>query len=121
MKKPIELKISEILKSRREQKRFSLHSVHQETKISLAYLEAMEAGQWDHFPAEVYLLGFLRKYALYLGLNPEDMIQIYKKERQAVISLKEEETKGRIEVAKKNESVSLIRGAVLVLFIMTFG
>ena len=52
-------KVHGILKSQREQKRFSLQSVHQETKISTAYLEALETGRWDVFPAEVYLLGFL--------------------------------------------------------------
>lgn len=71
---------NEILKSRREQRRISLETVQKETRISLSYLEAMESGRWEIFPAEVYLLGFLRKYASYLGLNAEEVVGLYRKQ-----------------------------------------
>lgn len=85
----------EILKSRREQRRISLATVQKETRISLSYLDAMESGRWEIFPAEVYLLGFLRKYASYLGLNPEEVVGLYRKQKEesraAEISRKESE------------------------------
>lgn len=74
-------KLQDILRSTREKRRFSLLTVHQETRISVAYLEAMESGRWEVFPAEVYLTGFLRKYASYLGLNPDEMLALYRQER----------------------------------------
>jgi transcriptional regulator with XRE-family HTH domain len=74
-------KLQDLLKSTREKKRFSLLTVHQETRISVAYLEAMESGRWEVFPAEVYRTGFLRKYAAYLGLNPDQAFEMYRKEQ----------------------------------------
>ena len=73
-------KVNEILKSKREERKVSLSTVHQETRISVRYLEALESGEWNIFPAEIYLHGFMRKYASYLGLNQEEIFLLFKKE-----------------------------------------
>lgn len=114
-------KVNEILKSRREQKRLSIHMIHQETKISIVYLEALESGQWNIFPAEVYLLGFLRKYSNYLGLDPEEMVQCYKKEIDVIRIQEQEKEKKETEVKKQLETKSLIKGFVLLCVIIFFG
>ncbi len=116
----IESPLHKILKSHREQKRFSLHSIHQETRIPVIYLEAMEAGNWKAFPAEVYLLGFLQKYAKYLGLDPKEMVQIYRREQEAQNMATQEEVKKVEQVAHREQSNTFVKGlvfAVLVLFV----
>lgn len=113
-------KVNEILKSRRLQKGISLHLIHQETKISLTYLEALESGQWDVFPAEVYLTGFLRKYSAHLGLDPAEMAKCYQDEMNVVRAKVEEEKKKEIEVKKQLESRSLVKGFVLLCVIGFF-
>lgn len=72
--------VCEILKFERGRKRLSLSAIHQETRITVHYLESLEAGDWKAFPAEVYLVGFMRKYAQYLGLNPDQIEQSYREE-----------------------------------------
>lgn len=52
------------------------------TKIRLRYLEALEAGNFETIPGEVYTKGFLRAYAEYLGLDGTAMVERYKSERQ---------------------------------------
>ncbi len=113
-------KVNELLKYKRQQNRFSLQAVHQETRISMIYLEALEAGRWEVFPAEVYLIGFLRKYASYLGLDAEEMARLYKSELAVVREKVVEDAKKEAVYKQVEESQSLYRGVVLSLFIMVF-
>ncbi|MBI4301934.1 MAG: helix-turn-helix domain-containing protein [Chloroflexi bacterium] len=63
--------LGEILKEARQRQGLSLDEVSEATKIRLSYLEAIEAEDYDRLPAPVYVRGFLRSYALFLGLDPE--------------------------------------------------
>src|SRR5689334_21652297 len=108
-----EIRLNELLKMRREQRHVSLHSIHQETRIPVQYLEGMENGQWQVFPAEVYLLGFLRKYAVFLGLNPEEVVELYKKEQRVVLAQKEEEDKKRRERKTEDDQSVVMKGVLL--------
>lgn len=50
----------------------SLAEVERDIRINRAYLEALEAGRFDTLPAPVYARGFMRSYARYLGIDPEE-------------------------------------------------
>ena len=52
-------------------------AVH-ETNISRNYLEALEGELFDEFPAEAYLVGFLKNYADFLGLDADKMVGQFK-------------------------------------------
>ncbi len=69
----------EILQQARQLKGVDISKIAVETNITVRYLEALEAEHKDVFPGEPYLLGFLRNYAEYLGLNADDVISVYKK------------------------------------------
>ena len=49
-----------------------------ETKIAKKYLIAIENEDFDVFPGETYLIGFIRNYAQFLGLDPDEMVIKYK-------------------------------------------
>ena len=70
--------IGDRLKSAREAKKLSVRDVARETNISPAYIEALETEDFDHFPGETYIVGFLRNYAEYLKLDADEIIQSYK-------------------------------------------
>jgi cytoskeletal protein RodZ len=55
----------------------SLRDIADRTKISLRYLEAMEADRFDLLPAPIFAKGFLREYARYVGLSPDDVVNHY--------------------------------------------
>jgi cytoskeleton protein RodZ len=65
--------------------------VSRETNITRRYLEALEREDFSVFPGEPYLLGFLRNYCDYLGLNANEIISAYKnlKIQETPIPLKE--------------------------------
>lgn len=65
----------------RERKGVDLYRAERDTKIRARYLAALERGEYRELPGAVYTKGFLRNYALYLGLDPEDVIRQWKRER----------------------------------------
>ena len=114
-------KLNEILKQNRDRKRASLQMAHQDTRISVQYLQALEAGEYEKFPAEVYCLGFLRKYAVYLGLNPDEMVAMYKKEQDAQKEIVQEEEKKQESTDKQEKSNELVKVASLILLLVVCG
>lgn len=73
-------KLGEVLRSAREAKGVDLTRVERDTKIRVRYLSALETGTYRDLPGAVYTKGFLRNYGLYLGLDPEYLIDLYRLE-----------------------------------------
>jgi len=73
--------LGEILKSTRKKKELTLEQAEEETKVRVRYLEALEENRSEVLPASVYTIGFLAKYADFLGLNKEDLIKQFAEER----------------------------------------
>lgn len=69
--------IGMLLREARLQKGVTLEAVQEETKIRRRYLEALEAGERTAFPGEVYLKGFLKSYARFLGLPGDELVARY--------------------------------------------
>ncbi len=70
--------IGEKLKSARETKKLSIKDVVRDTNITPLYITALEEEDFDKFPSETYLIGFLRSYSEYLKLDSEEIIQSYR-------------------------------------------
>lgn len=80
--------IGQILKKSRLQKGITLDKAEEETQIRKKHLEALEADKYDDFSAEVYKVGFLKKYAAYLGLDNQTILDYYKKEHEIIASIR---------------------------------
>lgn len=65
----------EILRETRTERRITLADVEQDIRINRTYLEALENARFDLLPAPVYARGFMRSYARYLGLDPEEAVR----------------------------------------------
>lgn len=70
--------IGEKLRSVREQKKLTIREVAKDTNIAPRYIEALENEEFDRFPGETYIMGFLRSYSEYLKIDADDVIQSYK-------------------------------------------
>ena len=66
-----------ILREKRESKDLSIEQVSREAAITVQYLNGLENEKDEIFPGEPYLVGFLKNYAEYLGLNSDDLIRLY--------------------------------------------
>lgn len=69
------------LAAARERKGVDLTRAERDTKIRARYLSALERGDYRDLPGTVYTKGFLRNYATYLGLDAEDVIRQWRRER----------------------------------------
>jgi cytoskeletal protein RodZ len=65
------------LRRQREMREIHLHEIADRTKISLRYLQAMEQDRFELLPAPVFARGFLREYAKYVGLSPDEVVNYY--------------------------------------------
>ena len=65
------------LRRQREMREIHLHEIAERTKISLRYLQAMEQDRFELLPAPVFARGFLREYAKYVGLSPDEVVNFY--------------------------------------------
>jgi cytoskeleton protein RodZ len=65
--------IGETLRRERTKRGLDLKTVSNELKISLKFLEAIEADAFDKLPGGMFTKSFVRQYARYLGLDEDDM------------------------------------------------
>jgi cytoskeletal protein RodZ len=68
--------IGNFLRERREARGISLIEVEKDVKIRKKYLQALEEGNIDLIPGKTYLIGYLRNYSKYLGVDEENIDQI---------------------------------------------
>ena len=72
---------AERLLAARERKGVDLYRAERDTKIRARYLGALERGEYRELPGSVYTKGFLRNYALYLGLDPDEILVQWRREK----------------------------------------
>src|SRR5262245_8048857 len=63
------------LRDARERKGVSLRQIANQTKISVAALEALERNDISRLPGGIFSRAFVRSYAIEVGLDPETTIQ----------------------------------------------
>ena len=66
------------LKARRESQKLSLNQVAKETRIREAILRAIEEDKYEDLP-QLYIKSFLSAYAVCLGLDLNEVIQLHQK------------------------------------------
>lgn len=105
------------LRRQREMREIDLREIAERTKISLRYLKAMEQDRFDVLPAPVFAKGFLREYAKYVGLDPDEAVNFYLAARQGE---DDGEDAPEVEVApvRSRELASRSRTAVVVLLVV---
>lgn len=70
--------IGETLRAARREKGLSLSDAAEATRIRARYLGALEDDEFEALGEDVYVRGFLRNYARYLGLEPEPLLSEYR-------------------------------------------
>ncbi|HEX4305245.1 MAG TPA: helix-turn-helix domain-containing protein [Solirubrobacterales bacterium] len=73
--------IGDTLSAARTRRAVDLDEVHAATGIRPRYLQAIEQEDWDALPEEFYARSFIRKYARFLGVDPDPLVAEYKRQR----------------------------------------
>ncbi|MBI5394337.1 MAG: helix-turn-helix domain-containing protein [Verrucomicrobia bacterium] len=69
--------IGQQLRAARERKKITLEAAAQATKIKGEHLSALEANQFDDIEAPVYVKGFIKIYARFLGIEEKPLVEAY--------------------------------------------
>ena len=104
----------------RESRGLSLSDVSEQVRIRSVYLAAIEEENWKSIGAAVYVRGFLRTYARFLGLDPEAVVAEFNGQIQAETPAPEYVPlrSDRTERSSKPGSLLLwVAGAVAVLLV----
>ncbi|MDX8403472.1 MAG: helix-turn-helix domain-containing protein [Mariprofundaceae bacterium] len=67
--------LANCLKNRRESQNLTLEEIAISLKLRTVYLKALESGNWDDMPGEVYAIAFLKQYAAFLDLDISESIE----------------------------------------------
>lgn len=78
---------SYLLQTARLNRELTLDEISKKTKIPLHYLQAFESEKVANFSAEPYCSLMLREYASFLGLNPNEVVSIFRRDYAQKVSL----------------------------------
>lgn len=74
--------IGETLRVTRTQQRLSLAEAAAEIRVREPYLAALEEERFGKLGGDVYVRAFLRGYSEYLGLDPDQVVEAYRREHE---------------------------------------
>jgi cytoskeletal protein RodZ len=69
--------IGEKLRLARETRGIALRDISEQTRISMRYLEAIEADDYRRLPGGIFNRSFIRAYAKYIGYDQQDALEEY--------------------------------------------
>ena len=69
--------LGEELRRERVRRNLTFKDVEQVLHIKTTYLEAIEDGNYDIIPGQVYVKGFIRNYGNYLDLDGDRLVKAY--------------------------------------------
>lgn len=82
-----------LLLAQRETLELSLQHVADELNLTMHYVRALESDSYDKLPGDVFVKGYIRSYARLLGLDPGQMLDIYRDFTTHKLARKEEAIK----------------------------
>lgn len=77
--------IGEILAGARSKQGISPKDVEKNIKIRAKYITALERDEFDTIPGHAYVIGFIKTYADFLGLDGSQLVEKYKEDHQEEI------------------------------------
>ncbi len=121
--------IGNILRTERETQGRTLTEVSKAVYIKTKYLSALEEENFAAIPGEVYVKGFIRSYASYLGMDGEELVAQYDGPSESVLLQKEapaavtESVKGQRRRRRKVVSwpeITIIVGVILFILLIVW-
>ena len=79
-------KIGLVLKARREEKGIGLGEVSDALCLRKSLIEAIESGDLDALPHEVYIRSYLKEYANFLNISEEILPELIEKKEESMLT-----------------------------------
>jgi cytoskeleton protein RodZ len=120
--------VAEQLRTAREAKRFTVQQVADTTKIRTDHIRALEEGDFNRFPAPIYIRGSVKNYAMMLKLDVPAVMAALDAELKGTEKFSEppplvEASKSPVDhvmflLSKVNVKVALAAGGLLVVILV---
>lgn len=111
--------IGSTLKEARSKKSVTLEEVHSRIKIHPRVLQLLEDDKFDKLPSPLFVKSFLKSYAEFLEVNPDELVEAYEKEKkepaQELFIKPAAERERRSEFDKSFAAALWIAGVVIAL------
>lgn len=114
--------VAEQLRLRRQEKELKLSNIAKKLNINDKYLEALEKGEYNKLPTGVYGENYLREYALYLGLDSNELLKIFRQEINILQSPGQKQLFSKQRV-KRHEFLAvpkIIKSSIIVIITIVF-
>lgn len=112
-------RLGDVLREAREAKGVDLPRVERETKIRERYLSALERGEYRELPGPVYTRGFLRNYGAYLGLDPDELVDLFRIETATATAVERPRTPAPRPLAGRRSRAFVVTPGALLAAILT--
>ena len=112
--------MGERFRAAREARGLSLSDVAEQIRIRSVYLASIEEENWNAIGAPVYIRGFLRTYARFLGIDPEEAVAAFNRTQPAMppaLGLPATEQPTAEAAARRGSVLVWVAAAVAVLLI----
>lgn len=107
--------LGERLMKVREEAGCTLSEVEAATQIKVAYIQALENGQYMQLPGSVYVENYLKRYAAFLKVDPAYVLELYRQREQRVTRAHERQrfTPKRQELPREIITPHLLRRLII--------
>jgi hypothetical protein len=119
--------VGSALRRGREVRGLSLDDAARDTRLRVDQLDALERGDYDVLPGDVYVRASLRTYASYLGLDPDKVSQAYARNVEEVEPVPPPAKMGPVErmIAasriRDNQRFLLVAAISILVMLLAFG
>jgi cytoskeletal protein RodZ len=107
--------VGQLLKTAREQKKFTLEDVHKFVKIHPKFLVALEEGNYGAFSNKIHAKGFLKIYAEFLDLDVSQVLAFWRREYEGIFEKKELQMANFEVKALQRSPIMITPGLVIVV------
>lgn len=108
--------VGKLLRSERIKKGLDHSDIEASTGIRASFIKAIEEGRFDTLPGEVYVKGFIRNYATFLGLDPAKMVRMYVD--KVSTEAEDEEITVNVQSASSTEKSSAASSIIWVILVI---
>ncbi|WP_234987643.1 helix-turn-helix domain-containing protein [Megasphaera vaginalis (ex Bordigoni et al. 2020)] len=126
--------IGEVLQAERQRQERTLPEVSRAVHIKEAYLAALEGNRFDEIPGAVFVKGFIRTYASYLGVDGKALVEVYRQgitpqppqpDVRLVQQARQRDLKGKKNARKRRNQgrwpeITIVAGLVLFIFLIAW-
>lgn len=108
----------EKLRQKRQAKNLTIKDVSQTIKIRPEYLIALEEERWDQLPSGLYGKNFLKKYAQFLQLDPDELLTDFSNQYQEFKKLADPFSQKIISSRKLLVFPKIIKNIIIALLVL---